>query len=267
MILDYSEYTEDFGEEGVVNYKQVPNTFDKLQDKRHYCPFCKNKINNLVYSKTNTDIRWCSAIEFENVIQCPLCGWWEYAYTFQSDDIEEGPRARSLTLKQAILKKYEINATDIPIKILNRYIIENPEKIYGINDKKMEELVASVFKEFTDCDIHIVGKSHDGGKDLILVNGEKQSFVQIKRRTKADKVEPVSSIRELLGASILGDATACAFVTTADHFSKPAKEAAQRSVEKKIVNSFELIDYHRLIAMLQLQKEKYPTEWKILLQL
>lgn len=41
----------------------------------------------------------------------------------------------------------------------------------------MEELVARVFKDFVDCDITVVRKSHDGGKDLILLDGEKQTFI------------------------------------------------------------------------------------------
>lgn len=54
------------------------------------------------------------------------------------------------------------------------------------------------------------------GKDLILLDGEKQTFIQVKRRTQAQKVEPVSSIRDLIGASVIGDADACVFVTTAE---------------------------------------------------
>ena len=85
-----------------------------------------------------------------------------------------------------------------------------------------------------DCEIKLVGKSHDGGKDLILLNGENQTFVQVKRRTQANKVEGVSCIRDLIGASIIGEAKACVFVTTANHFSKPAQDAAKKVVEKNI---------------------------------
>lgn len=104
-------------------------------------------------------------------MQCTRCGLWEHSYTFSSDDIDEGLRATSTELTQAILRSYDIASKNVPIEILNRYIAQNPEKIYGINDKKMEELVASVFKDFMDCEIKLVGKSHDGGKDLILLNG------------------------------------------------------------------------------------------------
>lgn len=142
----------------------------------------------------NNEISWCRAVEYEYVIQCPQCGWWEHSYIFSSDEIDEGIRATSIEVTQAILRTYEEDSKSVPITILNRYIAQNPEKIYGINDKKMEELVASVFKDFIDCDVTVVGKSHDGGKDLILLTGDKQIFIQVKRRTQASKVEPVSSI-------------------------------------------------------------------------
>lgn len=266
MILDYSQYIKYTGEDGIVNFKDVNNTLDKLKEIRGICPFCKEKIENRIYYKQNNKITWCSAIEYESVVQCTRCGWWEHSYSFSSDDIDEGLRASSTELTQAILRTYPIASENVPVDVLNRYIAQNPERIYGINDKKMEELVASVFKDFIDCEIKLVGKSHDGGKDLILLNGEEQIFVQVKRRMQADKVESVSCIRDLIGASILEDAKACIFVTTADHFSKYAQDAAKKVVEKKILESFDLIDYKRFVAMLKLQREKYPKEWEELLR-
>ena len=117
-----------------------------------------------------------------------------------------------------------------------------------------------------DCEIKLVGKSHDGGKDLILLNGDSQTFIQVKRRTQADKVEAVSSIRDLIGASVIGNANACIFVTTADHFSKPAQDAAYAVIKNKTFDSFELVDYHRFVEMLNLQKKNYPNEWQQLLR-
>ncbi|MFQ7273264.1 MAG: restriction endonuclease [Blautia producta] len=60
-------------------------------------------------------------------------------------------------------------------------------------------------------------------------------------------MEHVFSVRTLIGASLLGDADFCIFITTVDHFSKPAQEAI-----KRVLNSFELIDYNNFINMLQL---------------
>lgn len=59
MILDYSQYITEKGDEGIVNYKWVENTLDRLQPKKGVCPFCKKKITNEVYYKMNNKISWC----------------------------------------------------------------------------------------------------------------------------------------------------------------------------------------------------------------
>ena len=133
MILDYSQYIQCKGEDGIVNFKRVNNTLDKLQEKRGICPFCNKKINNQIYYKQNNKISWCSAVEYEAVVQCTQCGWWEHSYTFSSDDIGDGLRATSTELTQAILRSYDIDSKIVPVEVLNRYIAQNPEKIYGIN--------------------------------------------------------------------------------------------------------------------------------------
>ena len=210
-------------------------------------------INKEIYYKQNNNIEWCLAVEYESVIQCQDCGWWEPSYTFTSDDVDEGLRATSLEVTRAVLREYNLNSNEIPIDILNNYIKKNPSRLYGINDKKMEELTGAVFKDFYDCEI--------------LLDGEKQTFIQVKRRTCEDKVEPVSSIRDLLGASMLDGANSCIFVTTADHFSKPAQKAAIKAEEKGLVEKFELIDYSRFVEMLKLQKFTLPNIWESILQI
>lgn len=65
--------------------------------------------------------------------------------------------------------QYHEDSLSVPIEVLNDYIYKNPEKIIHIHDKKMEELVGSVFSSFYNCEAKIVGKSSDGGVDVILV--------------------------------------------------------------------------------------------------
>lgn len=40
----------------------------------------------------------------------------------------------------------------------------------------MEELVASIFRDHYDCEVQVVGKSNDGGVDLILINFDFNKF-------------------------------------------------------------------------------------------
>lgn len=265
MILDYSEYIINAGADGIENGIFKENNKTLFYEKRGHCPFCNLDIENKAYSTYKTEYPdWLegSFSQGEDVWICPNCGWWEYQYRNSSDAMLDYIRLSEIKIKTAILRQYETNSKDVPIKALNDYIYKNPRKIYDIHHKKMEELTKSVFEEHYNCEVEMVGKSHDGGKDLILVNSDDPIIIQVKRRTKSDKVEPVSSIRELLGATLLGEAKSCIFVTTADHFSKEAIKASEKAIQKNIVESYDLVDYHRFIDMLNLNKVKEKEPWR-----
>lgn len=104
----------------------------------------------------------------KKVVQCPICGWWEYKYTNQSDAIIDGIRANDIIRHTAVLETYNDSDADIPIALLRSYIEKNPDKIYGIDPHKMAELVRDVFADFyPDCKVIPFGKTRDGGKDLL----------------------------------------------------------------------------------------------------
>lgn len=270
MVLDYSEYIRRTGNHGVINFKSSDYNVD-LFNENSICPFCNKKIDHIVFQKQKSDTpKWLfgTFIQMEYVVQCKDCGWWEYRYMNQSDAIVDGIRASDLEIVTSVLKKYEDSSKTVPIQTLNKYIFNHPDKIYEINDKKMEELVQSVFSDYYNCHVELVGKSHDGGKDLILVDSDAPSFVQVKRRMSPTKVEAVSGIRELLGATILSDnAKSCIFVTTADHFSKPALTAAKKAVEKHLVEKFDLIDCKSFLNMMTITRDSVVDIWRSLLTL
>lgn len=272
MILDYSNYIERNAHRGVVNYSIVDSNSNLFQDVST-CPFCNQIVTKRVYSKSKYDCpAWLrgSFDQFEDVVQCPICGWWEYKYMNSSDAIDDGIRASDLTIVTALLRQYGESDKEIPIATLRKYIEKNPEKIYGIHTSKMEELVKAVFSDFyPHCEVSLVGKSHDGGKDIVIIENDGGCFfVQVKRRTKKEATEGVSFVRELLGASIIEDnVKGCIFVSTADHYSKPSEEYAKKAVEKRLVESFELIDCSRFLTLMDLTKNVAPDIWKKFLTL
>ena len=62
--------------------------------------------------------------------------------------IIDGIRASDVEYSSAILKSYDDDSIDIPVKVLREYIAKNPSVIYKINAHKMEDLVRSVFSDF-----------------------------------------------------------------------------------------------------------------------
>lgn len=272
MILDYSNYKTLKAQQGIVNFK-IAEYDVQLFKHDAICPFCQQRIDSQVYHKSKDEYPewlWGSFYQSETVIQCPICGWWEYQYTNSSDAIVDGIRASNVEYSTAILKKYDDDAIDVPLNSLREYILKKPETIYKIDAHKMEDLVRSVFSDFyPSCKVISFGKTRDGGKDGLLVdeNG-KQFLIQIKRRTSATSTEGVTALRELIGVKVLeDDVKGCIFVTTADHFSSPAKNYAQEVIQKSVVESFDLYDCKAFLKITDLVKDKLPNSWSTLLKL
>lgn len=272
MILDYSSYITQNAQRGIVNFESADHDLHLFQHNA-VCPFCNQSIDSKVYCKTKNeypDWLYGSFEQSETVVQCPICGWWEYKYTNSSDAILDGIRASNVEYSTAILKKYSDDDINVPLSALREYILRKPEIIYRIDAHKMEDLVRSVLKDFYPyCKVISFGKTRDGGKDGLLIDDNgKQFLIQVKRRTTPDSTEGVTGLRELIGVKVLeNNVSGCIFVTTADHFSAPAKTYAKQVVQKSVVESFALYDCKEFLRITDLVKEKLPNSWSSLLKL
>lgn len=267
MILDYTTYLTETGGYGLNTRTHNRDLFFHEWEK---CKYCDNKIET-VFSKGLVDIKTLPEVNWhksETVIKCEGCGWWQHKFhSYLEGEQSFGFKDWQLEVDNAILRTFKINSNKIPVLSLRNYLTSKNDKIFNIHHKKMEELVASVLKEHFDCDVDIVGKSSDGGIDLILVNSDNPIMVQVKRRICKDKTESVKEVRDLLGATLLKNGRNCAFVTTADHFSKEAKEASRNAIAKNIVDTFELYDYKRFFDIMNSLKKTKSFEFKHLLKL
>ena len=226
------------------------------------CPFCcvpaPILLNDSDQHGYGTDyLRYVVIIR-----QCP-CGWWEMVDGEHSDCF--GDFVETGMLRSAILREFSIQDRELPIDLLREELNKRPQILYGLHSSKMEELVGSVFSEHFACEVVLCGRSHDGGFDLLLVESDNPTLVQVKRRTRPDKVESVAEVRHLLGATLLAGACACAFVTTADRFSREAKQAAIAAIEKGLVQRYELVDVHRFVDILHLASRPTLQNWKLAL--
>lgn len=272
LILDYSQFITESGTKGIVNFSSADRN-TSIFTHNSICPFCKRKIENIVYQKHTYDApEWLfgSFEQSEHVIQCQACGWWEYKYSNCSDAIMDGIRASDVEYSSAILKSYDEDSIDIPVKALREYIAKNPNVIYKINAHKMEDLVRSVFSDFFPlCTVKKFGQTRDGGRDGLLIDENGQQFLlSIKRRESPNATEGVSTLRDLIGATIVEDnVNGCIIVSTADHFSKSAKDYAGKVLSKNIITTFDLIDCKEFLRITDLTRNKLPIAWKKLLKL
>jgi restriction system protein len=272
LILDYNQFITERGTRGIVNFAIADRNTSVFRHDS-ICPFCKRKIESVVYQKHVYDTpEWLfgSFEQSEYVIQCQDCGWWEYKYLNSSDGIIDGIRASDVEYSSAILKSYDDDSIDIPVKVLREYIAKNPSVIYKINAHKMEDLVRSVFSDFfPSCTVKKFGQTRDGGRDGLLIDENGRQFLlSIKRRESPDATEGVSTLRDLIGATIIEDnVNGCIVVSTADHFSKAAKDYAEKVLSKKIITTFDLIDYKDFLRITDLTRDELPIAWKSLLKL
>ncbi len=262
FILDYSSFSSHVNEYGMNTHSSREEFFFGVLG---HCPFCE--IDAVLIEKKNDIFQttfgpWREMNE--NVWQCS-CGWWQIEF----NSYLEGKmywKDWHNSVYSAQLKKYEVNSNAVPIEVLQDYLSKNKDDVYSISDKKMEELVASIFREHFSCEVKQVGKSHDGGIDLIMIDADKQFMIQVKRRQSPGKIEPVKEIRDLLGATLLHDGRNCIFVTTADHFSKEAIKSSNQAVEKNIVESYQLYDNAEFFSLLRLYADEPSQKWKELVQ-
>ncbi len=266
MILDYTNYLTETGAYGMNTPTFNRDLFFHAWNKCKYCHSELESIHSkgLVDTKTLEGVNWHKS---EGVIKCKKCGWWQHKFHSYMGGEFWGFKDWQLDINSAILRSFEVSSNEIPILSLRTYLTQQNEKIFEIHHRKMEELVASVFREYFACEVKIVGKSSDGGIDLILIISDNPILVQVKRRKTKNKTESVKEVRDLLGATLLEGAKNCAFVTTADHFSPQAITAARKAISNNLVDTFELFDCNKFFDALNSLGTPNNFEFERLIQL
>ncbi len=252
-LLDYSDYAKAEEIPGGLTYGSSFNTIGK----EGFCPYCKIQCQYTEYEKEN--------LYYWHLYRCD-CGWWDLIH-FDQDPYDPYLQYTYHTFEhqiRGILKSWAIEDKDLPLHVLNNYIKSKPELLLHIHHTKMEEHVQDVLKEHYSCEVKHVGKSGDGGIDLYVINKDGPIAIQVKRRRSLEKTEPVETVRSLIGAIQLSDITFkdATIVTTAHRFTKPAIKSAKISIEKGLVNNFNLIDFNSFVSMLGLAQGKTPEPWK-----
>ncbi len=225
------------------------------------CPYCNSNL------KTVYDVRrgkhkqsdgWCGRIF---VRSCAHCGWWESSDEC-SLEMGEDNWYRALTLRRrALLREFSVGGSEVPINTLRKHILKHPNSLARLNPTKLEKLVQSVWADHMDCEAVHLGGPNDEGIDLVLVDGETKYAVQVKRRS-TDSAEPVSGIREFVGAMLLQDFVKGIFVSTAPRFSLKAQALADRAKDRKLVEYIDLVDSERLIDICRLTRNSSEPSWK-----
>lgn len=129
---------------------------------------------------------------------------------------------------------------------IKKYFKKYPEKLYEINPRKFEELIASIFKDL-GFDVELTKATRDGGRDIIAsIKNSVTSFlayIECKRYAPDNKVD-VGIIRNIAGVHYLRRPSKSIIVTTS-FFTKDAQEEA-----KLIENQLDLKNYNDIKSWL-----------------
>jgi hypothetical protein len=141
-----------------------------------------------------------------------------------------------------------------PIQEIKRYFAEHPEKLYDLNPRRFEELIADILRDF-GFDTELTKATRDGGRDIYAyVKNTVTSFlmfVECKRWAQHNKVG-IEVVQRVHGAAKAGGAHKAMIVTTS-FFTLPAQKERRR-IEKDL----DLADYETLKTWLARYHQSQP---------
>jgi hypothetical protein len=109
--------------------------------------------------------------------------------------------------------------------------------------------VATVLKDFLECEVRHVGGTGDGGIDLVALIADTPLLIQVKRREHADRSEGIEVVRSLFASLFAAGHKRGMIVTSANSFTRGAQAWARSP--RLIASKFEidLVDIARLLDM------------------
>ena len=249
-LIELDHGVDDFG-------RKETGSLIESSFKTGFCPICQSKLSKYHHTPLVAEENYRPPkpwiIMYPILYVCHSCQWWHS--TKEGRINGDGTKAYSPNIYYPVLEEIDISSNAILINDLKVSLLKNWEDRKIISAGKAESLVQSILRDHLSCDVHTSTanvNNADGGIDLHVCskNGDIISAVQVKRRISRNS-EPVSEIRNFVGAMEIEGIKKGIFVTTAERFTDPAKKIPEKL---KNVNSrleLELIDGQRLFELLK----------------
>jgi restriction system protein len=180
------------------------------------CPFCRGSLR---YSPEVARLGW---IEWRrgDAIQCEHCRWWVYVWTkakfYPFEHVHN-------VAWEATVCEFDYADAEQPLIALREQLATGAKDPRDLTPRGLERLVTSVFRDWNGVPARHVGRSGDGGIDVLLLDGNPPLAIQVKRRAYGGTEGP-AVIRDLVGALAYRGWRRGAVVTTAETFSAQAEE-------------------------------------------
>jgi restriction system protein len=176
IIADYTDYLSDKREytrrgpygEIVEAQTMEPNDVPRFYSTTKTCPFC-NSATNQVFDDYYYVTMGVDFVSYVKAYECGNCGWW----TINNTDIEEKDYVNEVDsyitegLRWGIVRKFSVEDKDVPVSAFVSALRKDPDLVYSAHHRKFEEIAQYVFSSFFSCKVEHIGKTGDGGVDLI----------------------------------------------------------------------------------------------------
>ena len=131
-------------------------------------------------------------------------------------------------LVSSVTKKFDLDLPEGCFTELAQDLRRHPHRWHSLNPKRMEKLVAEIFRaNHETAEVIHVGKPCDGGVDVVFVEcSGTRWLIQVKRREKPEKAEGFSTLQNILGTLVLENERHGMIVSTSDSFSYYAERAS-----------------------------------------
>ena len=195
------------------------------------CPHCANRLLIVQGEGDWEEDDFQVGREFE-LWYCRNCRFWQSRIISALDGhCMPGPQTGAYVAK---LRKFDPALPNDCASEIAQHIRRKPEFLHTCHPTHLEKLVVEVFRyNYDHADVIHVGKTDDGGIDVLLIDAEKsQWLIQVKRRESEQKSEGVRTIREMIGTMFLEGALKGIVVSSSRRFTKRAKLAAARASAK-----------------------------------
>ncbi len=188
------------------------------------CPFCRTPAQVCGIPEADHEL-YClgeSDLIGFGLELCPRCAWWRF-WSGNYQCMDEPLYA----VAASVAARFHQDLPDGYASELARALRQRPHLWHHATPTRLEKFVAEIFRaNCSPCEVRHVGGTGDGGVDVLLISALGTRIpIQVKRRAGLTKREPISTIREFLGALLLRDARIGVVVSTATGFTAPALNA------------------------------------------
>lgn len=229
--------------------------FPFAEEKKWYSEDDVNIIGTLLFDKIDLDWSYVIIAKEEDGV-------------YRASDVEVSIESQDLADRKLVEKMHSISKngkiekelynstlfdpnsaviiTDINEEI-KKYLKKYPEKLYEMDPRKFEELIASIFEDL-GYNIELTKATRDGGRDIIarIKNAVTEFLVYVEcKRYSPKNTIGVDIVRKVTGVHHL-DRPSKSIIVTTSFFTEQAIEAA-----RKIENQLDLKDYNDIKGWLE----------------